>query len=77
MAKLQSFMSQKDMILAHLQKVGHITNLEGIRYYGAMRTQARINDLRNDGWPIKTVRVKEDGLRRGFYAKYVMDGIAY
>lgn len=64
------FKSQKSNILGHLLRVGHITNLEGIRYYGAMRTQARINDLRNDGWRIKTVMVKEQGLRPGRYARY-------
>jgi hypothetical protein len=62
-------MTQKTQILEHLKRVGHITSLEGIRYYGAMRTQARINDLRNEGYNIRTDMIKEDS-GRGYYAKY-------
>lgn len=44
--------SQKDLILAHIEKHGSITPLEAERLYGCMRLGARIWDLRRDGYDI-------------------------
>lgn len=44
--------SQKDLILAHIEKHGSITPLEAQRLYGCMRLGARIYDLRRDGYDI-------------------------
>lgn len=44
--------SQKDLILAHIEKYGSITPLEAQQYYGCMRLGARIWDLRHDGYDI-------------------------
>lgn len=44
--------SQKDLILAHIEKYGSITPLEAQRFYGCMRLGARIWDLRRDGYDI-------------------------
>ena len=44
--------SQKDLILAHIEKYGSITPLEAQQYYSCMRLGARIWDLRRDGYDI-------------------------
>lgn len=44
--------SQKDLILAHIEKYGSITPLEAQRFYSCMRLGARIWDLRRDGYDI-------------------------
>jgi len=47
-------MTQKELVLKHLQKYGKITDLEAYRNYAIRRLGARIWDLRNDGYAIKT-----------------------
>ena len=44
--------SQKDLILAYMEKHGSITPLEAQREIGCMRLGARIWDLRRDGYNI-------------------------
>lgn len=48
----QTKKSQKEQILAHIEKYGSITPLEAQRLYGCMRLGARIWDLRRDGYDI-------------------------
>ena len=44
--------SQKEQILAHIEKYGSITPLEAQQFYSCMRLGARIWDLRRDGYDI-------------------------
>lgn len=41
--------TQKDMILRHLQEQGSITTWTAIKEYGITRLAARISDLRKEG----------------------------
>lgn len=50
-------MTQREIVLEHLERFGSITALEGLKYYGIMNTQGRISDLRrHDGVDIITER---------------------
>lgn len=44
--------TQCDRILRHLRDYGSITSLEAISEYGILRLASRINDLKNQGYPI-------------------------
>lgn len=64
----QTKKSQKEQILAHIEKYGSITPLEAQQFYGCMRLGARIWDLRRDGYDIVSeiveVPTKNDGKAR-------------
>ena len=47
-------MTQNGMILNHLQTVGGITAKEAVELYGCYRLSARIADLKEAGFKIKT-----------------------
>lgn len=47
-------MTQCEKILRHLQDVGSISPLDAIEQYGIMRLAARISNLRDKGYPIKS-----------------------
>lgn len=64
-------MSQDADILYHLHNVGGITPLDALKLYGIFRLGARINDLRNEGYNIKTIMVEQNNKR---FAKYVLEG---
>ena len=64
------YMTQKQMILKHLQTVGAITPLEALQKYGCFRLGARIADLKADGVQIKSELIKENGKR---YARYELE----
>lgn len=69
-------MSHNEMILNHLKTRGSITPLEAINEYGILRLGARIYDLKDEGWPIKTV-METSKNRFGVpvrYARYSLDG---
>lgn len=53
---MDTFKSQKEAVLAHLRKHGHITPLMALSEYGCMRLAAVINALRNEGYAINTLR---------------------
>ena len=57
-------MTQNEMILADLEKGVKITPLTALSRYGCLRLAARIQDLRDRGYNIKTemVWVKKVGL---------------
>ncbi len=56
-------MSQKLQILKRLQSGMTITPLSALSLFGCMRLAARINELRNEGYPIEGVRFKYKGSR--------------
>ena len=53
-------MSQNKTILAHLTKHGRIDAITAIKKYLILRLAARINQLRNMGYDIKTERVMKN-----------------
>ena len=66
-------MSQKDKILRFL-KCGHsISPYEAMEVFGCYRLAARINELRNEGYPIVTVMESAHGKRWAEYHLKVGD----
>lgn len=61
--------SQVRQIKAHLDRGLTITPMEALQHYGCFRLAARIKDLRDDGFPVKTVIVESDTGKR--FAKYM------
>lgn len=61
--------SQVKKIKAHLDRGLTITPMEALRSYGCFRLAARIKDLRDDGFPVKTVIVETHNGKR--IAKYM------
>lgn len=59
--------SQKRRILTHLLMGKTLTNLQGFKLYGTLRTAARISDLRADGYPISVEMVEINGKRVARY----------
>ena len=59
-------MSQKTMILDHLQRTGEITIAQAWRRYKCYRLSARIKELRDEGHIIDYVR-DQDEPNRGRY----------
>ena len=47
-------MTQKQMVLNHIQTYGSITTWEAIKEYGITRLSDRIFTLKNDNWEIVT-----------------------
>ena len=58
--------TQKEMILEHLKKYKRISDLEAYQEYGCRRCGARIWDLRNEGYNIRT----ENTTKANRYGKY-------
>ena len=54
-------MSISHKLEALLLKGKTITALQALNKWGCMRLSARINELRNDGFPILTDSVKQNG----------------
>lgn len=72
---MEAFKTQKEAVLAHLKKYGHITPLTALTEYGCMRLAAVINLLRNDGCAIKTTRkdsVSRITGKKVYYADYTL-----
>ena len=71
-------MSQRAQVLAWLRKGRTITHLEAERLFGCIRVAARIDELRNAGWPIVTdmiqVRTKAGKARVACYRLEAMQG---
>ena len=51
-------MTQNEKILNHMKRYGEITPLVAIREYGCMRLASRISDLKRQGVPIRTRKVR-------------------
>lgn len=62
--------SQKKMILNYLQTGKGITAIEALRHFGCFRLAARINDLRRDGYDIKTEMIDINDRKR--FALYTL-----
>ena len=67
--------NDRDLILMHMRKYGSITQNDADDEYGIKRLSARINELRNMGYAIKTDMIACRN-RRGpisNYAKYSLE----
>jgi len=68
-------LTQKKMLLQHLQTYGSIEPLTALREYGIYRLGARISDLKTEGHKIRTERMTSKSHITGntvHYAKYVL-----
>lgn len=63
-------MSQKTILLRHLSRGLSITQLEAIGLYRVFNLKGRINDLRNDGYPIITGMMTD--VTGKTYARYTL-----
>ena len=65
-------MSQTINILTHMQKGLYITPLQALRLYGCLRLSARIGQLREAGYPVKSERhqIKGPKGKRASVARY-------
>lgn len=64
-------LTQREQILGHLQGGKSITPMEALNLYGCFRLGARIADLRDEGYKIKTTIVTGGGKH---YASYKLEG---
>jgi hypothetical protein len=62
--------AQRDAILWHLERRGHITPMEALNELGCFRLAARIEELRREGHRIRTTIEKRNGKR---WARYVYE----
>ena len=67
--------TDRDLILMHMKKYGSITQEDADEEYGIKRLAARINELRNMGYPIKTdiISCRNRRGRISNYAKYSLE----
>lgn len=65
-------MTQKEMVLRHLQRFGTIQPMEALSDYSIYRLAAVINDLRKEGHLINTIKVPHQNKfgHKSHYAKY-------
>ena len=62
--------SQKSKILRYLMKGYKLTPMEGLNLFGSWRLGARIDELRDEGFPILTTMITKGGKR---FAQYSLD----
>ena len=67
--------NDRDLALMHMKKYGSITQDEADEEYGIKRLSARINELRNMGYPIKTEMLSCKNRRGSIsnFAKYSLE----
>ena len=67
-------MTQKKMILKHLQDYGSIEPLEALGDYGIYRLASRISELRDAGYKITTEKVQKLNRfgKKIQFAKYIL-----
>lgn len=67
----EEFASQKKLIRAHLLGGKHITQLDALNLYGALRLSAIIFDLRKEGMDIVTEKIQVSPRKRcaSYYLK--------
>ena len=72
-------MSQREDILDHLRNRGPLTGAEAYHLFGCMRLPARVSDLRDEGWPIKSrfIAVTTRDGRRTHCAQYYIEKEAH
>ncbi len=61
-------MSQENDILYHLRNIGSLTPLDALQKYGCFRLGARILELRQEGYDIKTTMIEYNGKRFANYS---------
>lgn len=79
MEKTKHTNSQNDKILDFIRKHGNITQAQAVTEFNCYRLSARIFDLKEKGYDIRTimcVKKNEDG-NVVQYAKYVLKGEQY
>ena len=67
--------NQCQLVLMHMKKYGSITHLEAEAEYGCTRLASRVNDLRKQGYAIKSEMISGKN-RRGepsHYARYRLE----
>lgn len=62
-------MSQLNQIRARLDKGHAITPMDALALFGCFRLAARINDLKNQGYPVNVTMVERDGKTFARYTK--------
>ena len=67
--------NDRNLVLMHMKKYGSITQAEADEEYGIKRLSARINELRNMGYPIKTEMLSCKNRRGSIsnFAKYSLE----
>lgn len=65
-------MSQLTMLVNHFKKAGSITQREALMSYSVQCLTKRIQELREKGFPIKTVN-RVHAVTKQRYAQYVMN----
>lgn len=55
--------SQKSQILTYLQEGGRVSAMDAMAWFGCTRLSARIEELKREGWPIKSVWRDVEGTR--------------
>lgn len=50
--------AQVDAIFEHLKRKGSITAMEALEKFGAFRLAARVKDLRDEGYNIRTTMIE-------------------
>jgi biotin operon repressor len=60
----RSTMTQKQLILKHLQENKSITLLEALTKYGVLNISARIQELRSMGYYIETLYRKDEDINK-------------
>lgn len=63
-------LTQYDVVLAHLKKYGHLTQMGATRQYGITRLSAVILNLRKDGYIIETKYKTSTSRRFGWKNHY-------
>lgn len=66
--------NQCQMVLMHMKKYGSITHLEAEKEYGIARLASRINDLRRQGYAIKSEMISGKNRReeKTNFARYTL-----
>lgn len=65
-------MTQKELILEHLKQGRPISPAQALAEYACFRLAARINELRQAGWPISTSHKAHPKNPKVIYAVYSM-----
>lgn len=63
-------MTQEQQVLKHIERYGKITSMKAFERYGITRLAARIHNLREKGYPIKTDTITNN---KANYASYSME----
>jgi hypothetical protein len=72
---MKNVASQKEMVMAHLQRFGSIEPLTALRDYGCYRLGAIIYALRAEGNSIRTETISDTSMITGRplrYARYIL-----